>query len=494
MLVFQHIPKTAGMYIIKHLVDALEASRALRCVDDPAFLSHPAADFAARSFVYGHISTRALMLRMDAPRIFTCVREPVDRVVSAYFYWRDKFPEAMWYGKHSRFISVVDNTADPSADLERCLFSDELTNYGELRNLQAWMLGDRALDRRLDEAELLKRAKDHLDQVVLLGDTSNVVEVLTQAAQMLGVSLQSSATEAMVNANPVRPRTQQIPPSIRKAIEAQNNLDLEIYDYARALISRRQAPGRPPAPQSSTLIRDMGPATTPSPGAKAFLANPDYAQIEGWLGVKPIDYAAALTALQDPTHMQRRLIEFRPFCGQNLVAIGSVLPHLTQVCAVDFRDDQPIYPHSYGTRAKCTANLEKFFPQAAIALWPFASDRIDLLEQAPPDFKVSFAIISRAFDAQDVAAELIFLDTVLEEDGIVLVNGVFNSYWPQTAAGVFSWLGSSESLVPFMIHGGANMWLCRPDISGLFKDRMRCFGDARLAVVTLADRPVINIG
>ena len=184
MIVFQHLAKTAGTTVYTVLNAAL-GSRILLLPRDGELLNCEKAAFEERDVVAGHFSTRAIAARFESAEVVTCLREPVDRIVSHYFYWRNVLgAEALARGLDGRMRRYTDPEADPWDNLLACLSSDAVEAYSELRDYQTWMLGFSCYHRSgLDETEVLKRAKAHLDQALFVADQNNLGALLTWASQ-----------------------------------------------------------------------------------------------------------------------------------------------------------------------------------------------------------------------------------------------------------------------------------------------------------------------
>ena len=257
-----------------------------------------------------------------------------------------------------------------------------------------------------------------------------------------------------------------------RAITARNQLDLELYEYARALTARRGSELRQSATKRpEPVVRDLGPIMTPTPRNYRFMTQPSFIEMDAWLPNAFPDIALALAGLQAHHVDGRRLLEFRPRRGGRLVAMGQALLNVTEVYAVDFREDGPDYTEFRGTQQMCAANLCRHVPQADVRFWSSADERRALLKETSANHKISFAMISAPMSYRDVAEELDFLENSLSDDGAVVVFDVFNMRWPHVVEGLFAWKWGQGSLAPFLACNQA-LWLCRPAWAGLFMDRL----------------------
>jgi len=490
--VFQHVPKTAGTSLASLFRQKFGEQAAIGCERDENLLLLTDEEVSAASCIYGHLATRTIRRRLTGATITTCLRDPVDRVLSQYFDWRNKHATAVETDRYSRPRLVCDTKADPYDDLLRCLYSEELPTYGEIRDLMCWQLADHYRDRRLSPAQALQAAKRWLDGMAAIGTADMMDSYLAELSRILG-PLPPLAVR--LNANPDRPDRQAVPPSILAAIRAVNQLDLELFDHALERLHAAPAPRTIHAPAGPTRVHNG-----PKPRELTILEDHRYRAITGWMLPASFATLTGLIENQVETEGPECLIEFRPLFGQHLVGLGWLMPANTQVVGVDMVDDDPIHPSSAGSEAAIRRHLAIFFPPDRTLLLPSAQERAEVLagrRSLPP---VRAGLISRPYDADQVVQELDWLEPRLTPDGFVVLFDVHNHGWPQVGEGLYRFLSAprpaADPLVPFLI-SGQMVLLCRR--SGSFTHREFIKGYCRakaiypeLAQASIAGHPCLR--
>jgi hypothetical protein len=251
LLVFLHIPKTAGTALgnVLSLNESAErivpignvfkggggiSTRLLERLHDE---SRP-LKFDEATILTGHfpLGVGGHLRRYAGPgrdlRFFTYLREPVDRTLSHYYQILDN-PSAA-----ERF-TLTSLPPDPTVDdmLERGFLHD---------NVQTRMLC--GLMEPFGEVtdDMFQRAKRNIREAfVFFGLAERFDESLVIAKQRLGLSTifagpeperrPRSLTKAGGRVNTTRPRGDAVPAGLRRAAERCNAYDVELYRYAREL-------------------------------------------------------------------------------------------------------------------------------------------------------------------------------------------------------------------------------------------------------------------
>lgn len=223
MLVFVHIPKTAGTTLHKILSHQYPAGRTWIRHDAGGPWSaaelDPLREGSERrpELIMGHLST-GLHRQVAGVRYLTCLREPVARLVSHYHH-------ALHETDHYLHETVVNRRLDLAAYVRSGL-------SGELSNGMTRMLaGIEDFHGAIPAPSDLQRAKDlmesHFDGVIL---TERFDEGVLLLAESLGWK-----TPYYIRRKTGRYSARSTAPDAetRRIIEEHNALDLELYRWAR---------------------------------------------------------------------------------------------------------------------------------------------------------------------------------------------------------------------------------------------------------------------
>jgi hypothetical protein len=219
MLVFVHIPKTAGTTLHKVISHQYRRDRILihHDADGPLAAAIPPGAAKMPEVVMGHLSV-GLHRYHPGVRYVTCLREPVARLVSHYHHARN----------------------DPAHYLHEAIRKDnlDLPGYvasglsGELSNGMTRMLaGVEDFHQSVIGPEALAQAKGHVEEhfdAVILSERFD--EGLLLLAAKLGWSIPYYLRRKVgrYSAGATKPDA-----AARRVVEEYNALDLELYAWAR---------------------------------------------------------------------------------------------------------------------------------------------------------------------------------------------------------------------------------------------------------------------
>ena len=229
-VIFLHVTKTAGTTLAHVAQQQYPAQRFLRTDHDfDAFQRRlavmPDAEKHTIDCLFGHMAFGLHQL-LPRPAVYaTMLREPVDRVMSHYYY-------AIHATDHPLHRRVVDERMTPE-DYLRSGVLEEL-NDGQVRRLSA--ARDEQIPYGSVPRELLETAKQNLRAHFVVGLTESFDASLLLFSRALGWTKLNYVT---LNVTPGRPARSSLPADLRRLIEQYNALDAELYQYAKALFTEQ---------------------------------------------------------------------------------------------------------------------------------------------------------------------------------------------------------------------------------------------------------------
>lgn len=229
-LLFLHTPKAGGTALAGVLGNRFAADECLWAYyDEP-----PEEELNAARYVAGHLSLSVLDRFEQLPTSVTVLREPIERALSVYSYFRELHDDEPSRPGLERRETAMRLAKQHSLDDFVNVAPDLAEHY--LGNWQARMLGGKRLDRtdeRLDDAlEGLRRC----DLVGLAERQDESVDLLTRRlgwAELTPLPL--------TNVTPTRLRREQISPAAMEALLDLTSIDRDLYAEAVRLYERRRA-------------------------------------------------------------------------------------------------------------------------------------------------------------------------------------------------------------------------------------------------------------
>jgi Sulfotransferase family len=229
MYIFNHIPKCAGSSYLNVFRQQFGADRILMIhVNEDREYAFDPNDYQTYDCIIGHFGVRWNDVIGPERRWLTALREPVDRVVSTYFYWRNNVPPCD--------ISYVKLAKDLS--LREFVLSRDPLILQAISNAQVWQLAEdlRVRYRSVNNSDALDVAKENLQKFDFVG----LYDFLPQSMQLLCAYLKKPLLQfPHENATIDRTPIGQVVPSVRDAILDLNTADSQLYQYAARLFEER---------------------------------------------------------------------------------------------------------------------------------------------------------------------------------------------------------------------------------------------------------------
>lgn len=245
--IFLHIPKTAGTSLVTemrwhygnnacashhdHAVALDDYSMRHKFFQSPEKVSH----YAALPFISGHFGFKFCERFMDKRYAFTFLRNPAERLISFYYFCKNRNdPSFLLYrtAQQTSFNDFLDMALEKGHWLRFWLW-----------NNQTWSLawGNFAPEyKNVDDFsadELLRLAKEHAERLDYIGFVESLEEDKRHILRALGIG--AARVHEPCNIMLQRPRLEDLPTPTRKRLARLTELDNELYQYLCAL---RQTP------------------------------------------------------------------------------------------------------------------------------------------------------------------------------------------------------------------------------------------------------------
>ena len=196
------------------------------------YLKHDAASLKNIGFISGHFGFEYARQFMDGRYSFTFLRDPVERLLSLYYFSRTRDPaEFPMY----RLAHEMDLAGYLRAGFDR----EDVKTF--LWNQQAWQLACGWQDPQqreipdFTEEQILERAKAHVMEFNYIG----FVESIAVDSKAILANLHVPVPEVVpANLTPERPHRNDLPAAAIRLAEELTRLDAALYEHAKDL-SRR---------------------------------------------------------------------------------------------------------------------------------------------------------------------------------------------------------------------------------------------------------------
>jgi hypothetical protein len=226
MLIFLHLPKTAGKTLLG-IIERQYSSQAVLSLYSSMFREElkmmPRDQIERRQLMMGHFYFGVHLLLPGLSTYLTMLRDPVDRIISHYYFVRSD--PTHYLHPLSRQLGLEDyvmacDRLEPNNDQTRLLAGQEyLTDSGE------WT------------PEMLPIAKQNLrDHFSFVGITEEFDRSLLLMKHLFGWKIPFYLSK---NVTRNRPHKEKISKETLGIIQAYNKLDMELYSYGKVLFQKQ---------------------------------------------------------------------------------------------------------------------------------------------------------------------------------------------------------------------------------------------------------------
>jgi len=226
-----HIPKTAGTSLNRAIQKAFgDDLRLCPYTRQDEFDRGPLEGFNFYSGHFGYITAK----KINAP-IITVLRDPADRFLSAYYFFRQRFLSGEERSEKT--------TLAMQYDLDQFVqIRDEPALFQPFDNTMAWQIGYAfTLPYRMElkesnvtETEILRMAIHNVETFAMIGLQDRICEFVARLGHMMGAAIQIET----LNVTGERLELSSISHETRKHIERWIELDRALYDHVLHNCSR----------------------------------------------------------------------------------------------------------------------------------------------------------------------------------------------------------------------------------------------------------------
>jgi hypothetical protein len=224
LILFLHVPKTGGT-TLQRIIGRQYPSDAICMIRrptprTPAELRERSRTFSPHAAVIqGHMPFGLHELLARRATYITLLRNPIDRVISDYYFILSRPVHSLHETLHSESISLVEFAS--------------MGRFPGVDNLQTRLLSGRGMSPKACTTDILDEAKRNLrEHFSVVGLTERFDETLILLKRLFRWRFVLYVRRNVIRD---RPDTRSVDEHTLRAIESSNQLDIELYHYARAM-------------------------------------------------------------------------------------------------------------------------------------------------------------------------------------------------------------------------------------------------------------------
>lgn len=226
MVIFLHVPRTGGTTIVELLRTCLRPSICIDGTEDLRFLANlPEDKCRILRLAYGHMPYGLHRIIPMACRYVVFLRDPVDRVMSAYRYIQQT-PEHPWFSKLRSGSTMEEFARYHENEQTRQLAVYDFAGAIREEN-RSWGITPYTSSILLDEA------KGNLKKCNFIGLFEEFEKDVLRLFSFLDLS--PPVTIPKLNRSEIGPSIFNLNARDMRTVRAYLRLDIEMYDYARSL-------------------------------------------------------------------------------------------------------------------------------------------------------------------------------------------------------------------------------------------------------------------
>lgn len=232
---FLHLPKTAGTSLI-------EMAKQQFAFDEIFPFTHPNQNFVQSpvtmqkyKFFAGHFDYIFVDYFIQRPNIFTVLRDPVERVLSHFSYWMERYEDLSQDLETASQLSLMLPQNMPLT-IEAFIEDDSVGIWGEVNNSQTARIAHSIGYRdqfTISDDDMLRLAFEHLESFECVGTTEDFTAFLELITYRF--SWYPIRNDKRRNVTQKRLQADTLSASTLKALRDKNQLDIALHERATQL-------------------------------------------------------------------------------------------------------------------------------------------------------------------------------------------------------------------------------------------------------------------